>query len=87
MGTGRHRERTLPRINDGDFGPRIIDKDRRLKHLNNTYARIRMVSLTAAEEEIIAEKNHHSEQVFCESAFMDGSDAGNPRAAASRDQL
>ena len=36
--TGGNEERTVPKMNDGDLGPRIMDKDGRVKRLNHDSA-------------------------------------------------
>ena len=53
----RRRQKPLPKINEGDSGPRIVDKDGRVKRLNNAYTRIRVVSPAAAEEIIIVKNS------------------------------
>ena len=59
--TGRNGERALPRKNDGDLGPRIMDRDGRVKRLNSTQKSTRAVSAAAAEEDIIAERNGYAQ--------------------------
>ena len=53
---GRKKQKDLPKMNDGDLGPRIMDNDDREKCLNSTYVQSRAASPTAAEEETMSEE-------------------------------